>query len=183
MTEFCVFHELGPVFLYHPPGRVALGTGRKDVPAKTGCGTETDTIPAGMGRCLLYAANVKTFLELWGKRYKQPRPAGMDAGCDTSLGLWSKPAAQKRHGCHMPAQPGRHGCRREQFPGFAKQTHSPETTWMSFQGSARDRSGNTGSPDGAEELERIARSGACAGCAHLRLEMRTTVSLQHRPKV
>jgi hypothetical protein len=33
---------------------------------------------------------------------------------------------------------------------------------------ARDRSGNTGSPAGAEELERIARSCRCAaGCAQI----------------
>jgi hypothetical protein len=41
---------------------------------------------------------------------------------------------------------------------FASQkTYSPETAWMPFLGSARDRSGNTGGPEGAEELERIAR--------------------------
>jgi hypothetical protein len=70
--------------------------------------------------------------------------------------------------CHRCVSPGTDAMCRHSRAGrrpastiswvLSCKTHSPETAWMPFLGSARDRSGNTGSPEGAEELKRIARS-------------------------
>jgi hypothetical protein len=130
----------------------------------------------------------------------------------------------RRHaaGTQITEGESRQGCRRQRLPGFAKQTHSPKLPRRAILGSARDRSGNTGSPTPlsareacrlrthaarrsasicrcpgkkrrgcsragarlrAEELERIARSGACAGCAHLRMEMMYNPFLTAQPRM
>jgi hypothetical protein len=61
--------------------------------------------------------------------------------------LHKTPKVQNRQGRRLPAQPGRQdaGCDTSMSFCGAK-THSPESAWMPFQGSARDRSGNTADP-------------------------------------